>query len=107
MKWRSSKNGYLYALMAAVLVILIVPAAFLSSGRYSAFASGVQAAGVLVALILALITLDADRHDKRVDRVLALHQELVTGEIEGLPGSADRPPAETWRRAPDHDRDSG
>jgi hypothetical protein len=83
MKWHLSRRGSLYALAAAILIALIAPAGFLGSGRYSAYASGLQAAGVLVALVLAMITLDADRHDKRVDRVLALHQELVSGEIEG------------------------
>ena len=41
--------------------------------------TGLQALGVLVALILAVVTIDTDRHDKQVDRVLALHHELVTG----------------------------
>lgn len=83
MSRRLGKKGYLYALITIILAALIAPAAFLNSNRYSAYATGLQALGVLIALILALITLDADRHDKRVDRVLALHQELVTGEIEG------------------------
>jgi hypothetical protein len=80
---RLTKKGYLYSLGAFILAALIAPAAFLNSSRYSAYASGLQATGVLIALILAVITLDADRHDKQVDRVLALHQELVTGDIEG------------------------
>jgi len=83
MKLHLDRKRSLYAIATVILVTLIAPAAFLSSSRYSAYASGLQAAGVLIAIILAVITLDADRHDKRVDRVLALHQELVSGEIEG------------------------
>jgi hypothetical protein len=83
MRRRLDRRTYVYLLLAAILIMLIVPATFLNSNHYSAYASGLQATGILVALVLAMITLDADRHDKKVDRVLALHQELVTGEIEG------------------------
>ena len=76
------RSIYLYVFGTVILVALIAPASFLNSSRYSAYASGLQATGVLIALVLAVITLDADRHDKQVDRVLALHQELVTGAIE-------------------------
>jgi hypothetical protein len=73
---------YLFLLAAAIIIVLVVPFPFLESQRYSAYASGVQALGVLIALILAVLTLGADRHDKQVDRVLALHSEFVTGEIQ-------------------------
>jgi hypothetical protein len=83
MNQRLSRRSYLYALAVIILVAFVVPITFLNSSRYSAYAGRLQAVGVLVALILAVVTLDADRHDKQADRVLALHQELVTGEIEG------------------------
>jgi hypothetical protein len=83
MNQRLSKRSNLYVVLGILLVALVVPLTLLSPGRYSAYASGLQALGVLIALILAVVTIDTDRHDKQVDRVLALHHELVTGEIEG------------------------
>ncbi len=82
MNRRFYRRRYVGALAAAILIVLIAPIAFLDPQRYSAYASGVQAMGVLIALILAMLTLGADRHDKQVDRVLALHSELVTGEVQ-------------------------
>jgi len=83
MNQRLSKRSNLYVALGILLVALVVPLPFLSPGRYSAYATGLQALGVLIAVVLAVVTIDTDRHDKQVDRVLALHQELVTGEIEG------------------------
>jgi len=83
MNQRLSKRSNLYVALAILLVALVVPLPFLSPGRYSAYATGLQALGVLIAVVLAVVTIDTDRHDKQVDRVLALHHELVTGEIEG------------------------
>ena len=48
---------------------------------YSAFAAGIQAAVVIPALAVAALTWLRDSHDRRVDRVYALHQELTTGEV--------------------------
>lgn len=83
MNWQSNRNKYLFALVALIFVVLIVPITFLGPQRYSAYATGIQAIGVLIALILAVLTLGADRHDKQIDRVLALHSELVMGEVQG------------------------
>ena len=74
---------YLFTLVAAILIALVIPIAFFDPQQYSAYASGIQAIGVLIALVLAMLTLGADRHDKQVDRVLILNSEFVTGELQG------------------------
>lgn len=51
------------------------------SARFGALTGGVQAIGVVVALGLGAATLLRDSRDRRVDRVLALHEELMTGEL--------------------------
>jgi hypothetical protein len=67
MKYLLNRRKYhLYLLAAVILAAVIIPSAFLIADRYSAYASGLQATGVLIALILAMVTLDADRHDKKV-----------------------------------------
>lgn len=82
MRWDANRSRYLLVLVAVIVVALVAPIPFLTSQRYSAYASGVQAVGVLIALILAMLTLGADRHDKQVDRVLTLHAELVTSDVQ-------------------------
>lgn len=71
-------------------LVVVVSAAFLAlgltgwldSGTYGALTGGVQAIGVVVALALGTATLRSDSRDRRVDRVLALHQELFGGEVQ-------------------------
>lgn len=50
-------------------------------GVYDSITNGVQAVGVVVALSLAAATLIRDNRDRRVDRVLSLHQELMNGSV--------------------------
>lgn len=69
-------------LLVGIAFALIVPVPLLDAQRYAAYAAGLQALGVLVALILAGVALRSDRHDKQVDRVLLLHSELVNGETQ-------------------------
>jgi hypothetical protein len=69
-------------LLVGIAIALIVPIPLLDAQRYAAYAAGLQALGVLVALILAGLALSSDRHDKQVDRVLLLHSELVGGETQ-------------------------
>jgi hypothetical protein len=63
------------------LLALIIPAWWLDSSSYTAVATGIQALGVIVAVHIASVTLVGERRDRQVDRVLALHAELVTGEL--------------------------
>jgi len=67
------------AIILAGLLLLIIPIPFLSEGTYAAFTGGVQAFVVIVALVVAVRTLLSDSKDRRVDRVLALHEELTSG----------------------------
>jgi hypothetical protein len=71
----------LWSLIAGSLILILLPAIWLTPERYSAYAGAVQAFGVLVALIIAVGTLRTDTKDRRVDRTLQLHQELTSGEI--------------------------
>jgi hypothetical protein len=54
----------------------------LDSGQYQALSAGVQAVGVLVALALGVSTLQADSRDRRVDRVIAYHEQISGGELQ-------------------------
>jgi hypothetical protein len=63
--------------------VVFVPAWWSKADRFSAWATGVQAVGVIFALFLAGVSLQRDSHDRRVDRVMDLHRELVSGELSG------------------------
>lgn len=71
-------------LALVLLAVLITFGAVLRPDQYQALAGGVQAFGVLVALTIAAATLVADRHDRRVDRVLQLHEMLTTTQMEAI-----------------------
>ncbi|GAA0341960.1 hypothetical protein [Micropruina glycogenica] len=68
----------LQAIIAAVVITipLIVAAPLLTPDAYSAFAAALQTVIVGVTLLAALRTYHADSRDRRVDRVLALHEEF-------------------------------
>lgn len=66
-------------LVAAGLVIGSVW--LLTATQYSAIASAVQAVAVVPAVVVAALTLTRDSRDKRVDRVLDLHREFNSTEI--------------------------
>ena len=95
-------NPYSAALLATVcnhgpvkrprmywFVLVVAVAGFLAVGvlnlvdknAYGSLTDGVQAAGVVIALGLAAVTLIRDNRDRRVDRVLALHQEMMAGSV--------------------------
>lgn len=61
----------------AFLLVLTTPALWLNNGQYTALATAVQAFGVVVALGLATETLITDSRDKKTDRTLDLHAQLV------------------------------
>lgn len=69
-------------LLIGIVVALLVPIPLMNAQRYAAYSAALQALGVLVALILAGLALNSDRHDKQVDRVLLLHSELVNGATQ-------------------------
>ena len=81
------------ALVVAVLVVVFAPAYWLVPERYGAYAAGVQAAGVLLALIYASSTLTTQKvvaaealrsqvDLDRVNRTLGFHEAMVSGEIQ-------------------------
>jgi hypothetical protein len=79
------KKIHLRIAVSAILTALItlaVLARFLDADQYAAFAGAIQALIVVPALIVGVATLLSDRHDRRVDRVLEFHQELVSGELQ-------------------------
>ncbi|WP_157545755.1 hypothetical protein [Hamadaea tsunoensis] len=53
----------------------------MEADQWAAWAAVVQAAAVAPALIVATAALRGERNDRQVDRVLALHQELVAGDL--------------------------
>jgi hypothetical protein len=75
-----NKRNWIFGL-GALLAVLVVPALWLNHDRYTALATGVQAFGVVIALLVASETLAADRRDRKTDRTLALHAELVSGPL--------------------------
>lgn len=76
------QNRRTVLLLIGIVVALLIPIPLLNAQRYAAYSAGLQALGVLVALLLAGMALSSDRHDKQVDRVLLLHSELVNGETQ-------------------------
>ncbi|HST83053.1 MAG TPA: hypothetical protein VLL08_15065 [Kineosporiaceae bacterium] len=79
--------------MVAMLAVF-APAIWLVPDRYGAYAAGVQAAGVLLALIFAYVTLSSQNRAAaeslrsqveldRVSRTLGFHEAMVSGEIQG------------------------
>ena len=78
---RARQRRVLIALALVIACALLFPGLYWPD-KYTALTAGVQAIGVIVALTVAVLTLRADSRDRRVDRVLALHQELTTGEVQ-------------------------
>ncbi|MDI1464294.1 hypothetical protein QEZ54_25310 [Catellatospora sp. KI3] len=77
---RRAKWVTLTVVLAAVIAWTVL-ALLLDRDAYGAMTDGVQAVGVVAALGLAAATLLRDNRDRRVDRALALHQELSTGDL--------------------------
>ena len=69
-------------LFALLAVALILAAPQFEPEQYQGFTGALQAAGLVVALFLAYSTFLGDSRDRRVDRVLALHAELTSGDIQ-------------------------
>lgn len=66
---------------AGVLAVLVVAALLLTPERLSGVAAAVQAVAVVPLLGIGVVTLLRDNAEKRADRTLALHDELMTGQV--------------------------
>jgi hypothetical protein len=53
----------------------------IEADHISAIASTLQAVAVVPAILIAAFTLRRDSRDRRMDRLLAFHQELVSGDL--------------------------
>jgi hypothetical protein len=71
-----------YVVVSAVAcVIVLLPATWLTPEKFGAWATGLQTCGVLVALAIGATTVAADRHERRVERLVGFHAEYETGSI--------------------------
>ncbi|HET9144371.1 hypothetical protein [Actinophytocola sp.] len=70
------------AAVGIIVVVLLIAIPLMNAGQYQALAGGIQAVGVTAALIFGAFTLQHDRHSKKVDRVLELHQSLTSGDLQ-------------------------
>jgi hypothetical protein len=71
-------------LALTLLAVLIGFGTVLRPDQYQALSGGIQAFGVLLALAIAAATLVSDSHDRRVDRVLQLHEMFTTPQMEAI-----------------------
>jgi hypothetical protein len=69
----------IYFLLFATVLILPIP--WLDPIQYQGYVLAFQAVGILATLGIATVTFRGDSRDRRVDRVLALHNELTSGEV--------------------------
>lgn len=84
----SRHRPYVFGFAIGLLIIglLLVSALLLSASQYSAVASTVQAIAVIPAIGVAALALISDSRDKRVDRVLDLHKEFTSGDVQAAKG---------------------
>ena len=78
-------RSYVLGCVIGVLILaaLLTSASLLNANQYGALASTIQAAAVIPAIAIAALALTRDSRDKRVDRVLDLHKELHSSDMEG------------------------
>jgi hypothetical protein len=69
-------------LVALLVVLLAVPASWLSPEEYSAWAAGIGAFFVAGSLLVAAAAVMNDNAGRRLDRTLELHEQLVSGELQ-------------------------
>ena len=82
MKWRSRYTAVALFGVIAWTLLVALPGAWWPPDKYSAWATGLSTIAVVLALALAIVTLRTDVKDRQVDRTLALHAELTSGEID-------------------------
>lgn len=87
MKIVAASRGRTYVLGCVIgvliLIALLISASLLNANQYGALASTIQAVAVVPAIAIAALALTRDSRDKRVDRVLDLHKELHSSDMEG------------------------
>jgi hypothetical protein len=66
---------------AVVGTVTFLPAIWLTSGQFSAYATAIQAFAVLLALVFAARSISSEVRDRRLDRVLTLHSTFMEGEL--------------------------
>jgi hypothetical protein len=81
MSRRARRLAAVVLLSVICALLTLVPAIWLSAERFGAYATALQALGVLAAIIIALSTLQSDSRDRRVDRTIGLHEQLTSGDI--------------------------
>lgn len=81
MDWLTKPRG-LGSIAASWFLVVALPARFVDEPRYTAYATGLQAFGLVLAFSFGVLSLAADGKSRRVDRVYGLHQELTTGGID-------------------------
>ena len=99
----TSSRGLLAAaalLISALLTALVVAWPLLRPDQYQALAAGIQALVVVVALLVALVTLLSDSRDKRIDRVIALNESLMGPDVWP---ARQRIARHLWYHGPDRD----
>jgi hypothetical protein len=69
------------AVPIVILIVIALAAVSLNSERFILFATGLQAAGVILALSIGVWTLLGERQDRQVDRILALHSDWTSGVV--------------------------
>ena len=76
------RNRALLLLLLVVLWALVVagPSHWWGPAKYGAYATGLSTFAVALALLIAAVTFRSDVRDRKVDRTLALHAELTTGD---------------------------
>jgi hypothetical protein len=80
-QWRSRYTAAALIGVIAWTLLVALPGAWWPPDKYSAWATGLSTIAVVLALALAVVTLRTDVKDRQVDRTLALHAELTSGEI--------------------------
>jgi hypothetical protein len=78
------KSRYSFAVVLGVIawtLLVALPGAWWPPDKFSAWATGLSAIAVVLALALAVATLRTDVKGRQVDRTLSLHSELTSGEV--------------------------
>jgi len=72
---------WLVGAVTLLIGLILLPTAWLDMERFKVWISIVQAVGLIMALTFTTLTFRRDSKDRRVDRVLALHAELMSDPV--------------------------